>query len=987
MINAKVIQEIKARTNLLKVFENYGHEVYQKGNSYKAKCLFHEEQEPSLSITPKLGLWQCFGCGAAGDVFKLVQKKEGISFLEAVKKLAKEQGLSFNELEIQLKREEKTLQNLAGQSNLKETSARVLNKTSSCSLCHPHISILSSPRRRGSSLDSRASSEKAKLLAEVSEYYHESFLRSEKARNYLQNRGINNAKIYKDFKLGFCDGSFVKELEQTQQFEKIKALYELGVILENGKERFLNCVVFPLFKLENEHEIASFYGRHVEMESGGHFYLPGPRDGLFGLAAIKKTQHPTELVITESIIDALSFVEHDLPNVLAMYGTNGFTKTHEAFVRKLPPQKIILALDGDEAGFKAAKELKQRLNNTSNGVGFKVEIVQFPENQDANEYFMNHSKGDFLTLLSQKNNAQQMETRRGEPMCSPDLLDQNRHCERSEAIPQSQKRDVINNVNFPDQGIASQARNDRFLVSDEGIASQARNDTLDSPTKISNKYCLKHVEIKSGKLMVTIKIENKETQKFILDTVNLYAGKQREQLINDVAKLLNQSKSETELEIAALIKIAEGSAAAGFATGFAGRVVKKTNNPDSNEENPDSEEPEMSETERAEALKFLKSDNIFKQIQIDYETLGYIGEETNKILAYLVMTSRKMKSPLSLIIMSNSAAGKSSLQTTTMKLCPSLEGKHFTRLTQQSLYYLGEESLKHKFLSIEEEEGSSEASYSLKTLLSAKVLNIASTSQDPQTGKRRADEYKTEGPVAVMVSTTSPELEAELASRTLVISIDESHEQTNNIQVKQKDVRTKSGQLERLKQEILRQKHQNAQKMLRQNLVIVNEYAPQLSFPCNRLRFRRSHEHYLDLIETIGFLRQFQKTIKEDEILGDYIEIDKADIKLANDLFVEIMGWSLDELRPSTRGLLKQIVGYCKENGVRQFSRREIREAFKLDNATLARHLDALAELEYVVVKQGTNGVRYLYELIYEGDGENSEKFVTGLKRVEELTF
>jgi len=986
MINAKIIQELKGKVDLVKVIENYGHRVYKKGNSYKAKCLFHEEQEPSLSITPKLGLWQCFGCGAAGDVFKLIQKKEGISFLEAVKKLAKEQGLSFNELEIQLKKEEKTFQNLAGQSNLKETSARVLNKTSSCSLCHPR----EGGDLKSLKLDSRASSEKAKLLAEAMEYYHESFLESEKAQKYLQNRGITKPEIYEEFKLGFCDGGFVKGLEETQEFEKIKALYEAGIILENGKERFLNCVVFPIFKPENETEVASFYGRHTSVGgSATHFYLPGPRDGIFNLATLKtrhSTKLATELVITESIIDALSFVEHGIENVLALYGTNGFTKTHEEFVRKLQPQKIILALDGDEAGLKASAELRQKLTD------FKIEIVKFPENQDANEYFMNHTKDDFLKLLEGKMQS-----------CDVQGAPQNRHCERSEAIPQSQKRDVINNVNFPDEGIASQARNDRFLVSDQGIASQARNDrlgvfdqgiasqarndSLDLTTKITNKYCLKHIEKRSGKLMVTLKIENKETQKFILDTINLYSQKQREQLINEAAKLLNQSKSETELEIAALIKTAEGSAAAGFATSFAGRVVGKHNNPDTNEENSDLVEPEMSETEKAEALAFLKSPEIFREIQKDYETLGYIGEETNKILAYLVMTSRKMKSPLSLIIMSNSAAGKSSLQTTTMKLCPSLEGKHFTRLTQQSLYYLGEESLKHKFLSIEEEEGSSEASYSLKTLLSAKVLNIASTSQDPQTGKRRADEYKTEGPVAVMVSTTSPELEAELASRTLVISIDESHEQTNNIQVKQKDVRTKSGQLERLKQEILRQKHQNAQKMLRQNLVIVNEYAPQLSFPCNRLRFRRSHEHYLDLIETIGFLRQFQKTIKEDEILGDYIEIDKADIKLANDLFVEIMGWSLDELRPSTRGLLKQIVGYCKENGVRQFSRREIREAFKLDNATLARHLDALAELEYVVVKQGTNGVRYLYELIYEGDGENSEKFVTGLKRVEELTF
>jgi hypothetical protein len=65
------------------------------------------------------------------------------------------------------------------------------------------------------------------------------------------------------------------------------------------------------------------------------------------------------------------------------------------------------------------------------------------------------------------------------------------------------------------------------------------------------------------------------------------------------------------------------------------------------------------------------------------------------------MTSRKMANPLSLVIMSNSAAGKSSLQKATLEFCPETEAKHFTRLTQQSLYYLGEDTLKHKFLSIE----------------------------------------------------------------------------------------------------------------------------------------------------------------------------------------------------------------------------------------------------------------------------------------------
>ncbi|MCP3968524.1 MAG: hypothetical protein GY718_19630 [Lentisphaerae bacterium] len=320
-----------------------------------------------------------------------------------------------------------------------------------------------------------------------------------------------------------------------------------------------------------------------------------------------------------------------------------------------------------------------------------------------------------------------------------------------------------------------------------------------------------------------------------------------------------------------------------------------------------------------------------------------------------------------------------------MELCPEEDGKHFTRLTQQSLYYLGEESIKHKCLSIEEEEGTADASYSLKTLLSAKVLNVAVTTQDPQTGKKRAEEYKTEGPVAVMVSTTSPEIEPELESRTLVISVDESEKQTSNIQAEQKQARTLKGQTVQAKREAVKKKHANAQRMLESGLTIVNNYAPQLTFPVQRLRYRRTHSHYLDLIDVIAFLRQKQKVQRICEHIGPYIEVEKKDIALANEIFIQIMGQTLSELKTTTVEVLEKIILLCKEKGGKEFSRRELREFSHYSNTHLHRQLKLLEELEYIAAVSGVNGSKYVYQLIYEGEFKKQEKFVPFLKQESEL--
>ena len=872
MINADLIQELKTNTNLVQLFKEYGMEPKKQGKNYKVICPFHEDEEPSLSINVEKNLWQCFGCGTGGDAIKLVQDIEKVGFVEAVGKLAKQaerledlklRGLADKEekpvLEYQLK--EKKIPNNY-QQNISLTD------------------------------------EDLQLLKKVSGFYHRRFIDLEEGKQYLKNRGIELTEEQANVcQIGYAEGSLLTALPK----DYIPKLQKLGILLDNKKERFINCVVFPLF--DSDGNVVSFYGRHIKMDSGGHFYLPGEKRGLFN-RQLKKENVTKSLIITESIIDSLTFINKGIENVLPLYGINGYTGEHKKLIEELKPEKIVLALDGDEWGQRGAEYLIQEELSFFN---CSTKVAIFPDNMDANEWFENKTKEDFYRLIDEGY-----------------LL--------KEAHPTEEK-----------QGVKS-----------------SKQPSIQ----------LKHIDNRNGKLSVTIKVDYKG--KFILDTYNLYSSKQRETLLTELVKLYKIEKEEAEKEVIKLIGQCEHRQA----------QLPKGKSACAQTEEP---KPVMTEIEEKEALELLKSPDLLTKIVQDYEDIGYTGEEMNKKLAYLVMTSRKMQSPLSLVIMSNSAAGKSSLQQATLELCPDEDKKHFTRLTQQSLYYLGDDSLKHKFLSIEEEEGSSEASYSLKTLLSAKVLQIISTTHDPNTGKKRADEYKTEGPVAVMVSTTSPEIEAELASRTLIISIDESHEQTYSIHTKQRNKHTFEGKKQDKKKEQATRLHQNAQRLLDTELEVINEYAPQLTFPVDRLKYRRGNDHYLELINTICFLRQKQKEVKEDKDIGKYIEVDKTDIEMANELFISVLGWTIDELSRPSRDLLEAIVRYCRATDNKEFRRREIREYIKWGNTHLHNHLRKLEELEYVTSLNGTQGSKYSYRLLYEGDGENKEKFVIGLMSAREL--
>ena len=142
--------------------------------------------------------------------------------------------------------------------------------------------------------------------------------------------------------------------------------------------------------------------------------------------------------------------------------------------------------------------------------------------------------------------------------------------------------------------------------------------------------------------------------------------------------------------------------------------------------------PEMTDGEREAALDLLRDPGLLDRILADFARCGLSGEETNVLTAYLAATSRKLESPLGVVVQSSSAAGKTSLMDAVLAFIPDEEKVKYSAMTGQSLYYLGEKSLKNKVLALAEEEGAQRASYALKLLQSEGELTLPARARTRQ---------------------------------------------------------------------------------------------------------------------------------------------------------------------------------------------------------------------------------------------------------------
>ena len=459
-----------------------------------------------------------------------------------------------------------------------------------------------------------------------------------------------------------------------------------------------------------------------------------------------------------------------------------------------------------------------------------------------------------------------------------------------------------------------------------------------------------------------------------LDTLDLYQARGRTTFVKAAAVELGVSEHVIAGDLAALVLALEPLQDAAIRGAL----------------QPDAVEPvALSPEDEGAGLALLRDPDLVSRIVMDVEAIGVVGEATNALVGYLAMTSRLLDKPLAVLIQSTSAAGKSTLMDGLLSLMPALERVHYSAMTGQSLFYLGEGDLRHKILAIAEEEGVRQAAYALKLLQSQGELTIASTGKDPVTGKLITSEYRVEGPVMLCLTTTAIDIDEELLNRCLVLTINESAEQTAAIQRRQRQARTLAGLQAKVKSEQVIAAHRAAQSLLRP-LAVVNPFAESLTFASDRVRLRRDHVKYLALIDAIALLHQHQRVVGSLQVDGatvEYIEVTETDIALANQLAHAVLGRSLDELPPQTRRVLVALDAWVTAQvgetdtprGDVRFTRRTVREALGLSDTQLRVHLDRLVQLEYVLPHAGKQGQLCHYSLRFDGDAEASGPQLAGL--------
>jgi len=874
------IDRIKSETDLVALILSRGVALRQQGANWTGFCPFHDDRETAnLIVTPGKGLWRCMaaGCGASGNAIQFVEKFDGVSFRHAFEVLSG--GNAF----------------AAGDGTPKKIAT---------------IPRLSCP------LDE--SVDDSTLLEQVAGYYAQSLSKplNQAARGYLASRGLDDPELWQRFKIGFADrtlGLGIPHKNRNQGAQIREHLQAAGVYRENGREHLRGCLVIPIRNARGH--IVQLYGRRIDPKTpkeNRHLYLARPLAGIFNPAALTSR----EIILTESILDALTFIRHGMDAATCTFGTKNFTAGLFDAIRAAKIESVRLAFDADQAGEIATAEAAARLE----AIGIECFALKFPWGMDANQY-----------ALDQGGEALRQAVR-----CAEWLGGQSH---QKSVVTAASSKDTLAPV--PTNTIVASS-----LAAKSSAAKEGNGPEL-APSFVLTKVGDCHEAafgLRLYRIGGLVKNNGLESLKITLrltcaglmhvDSLDLYRDGERRKFI-----------------------------------------------------------------ERAAEETLLDKD-LLKRIAAAYDEAGIVGEETNLLAAYLACASRKLKKPLAVIIQSTSAAGKSTLMDAVLSFFPGEEQVKYSAMTGQSLYYLGEGNLKHKILAIVEEEGAEKAGYALKLLQSEGELTIASTGKDPHSGRMETQQYHVEGPVAILFTTTAIDIDEELMNRCLVLTVDESREQTERIHHLQREARTIEGILAAERRRDILHVMQNAQRLIRP-MLIANPFARHLTFTSGRTRTRRDHEKYLTLIDTIALLHQYQREpithlVKSEAGLASrevaMLPVTLDDIETANRIAPEVLGRGLDELSPQTRHLLEHIKALVRktiktaavEQKLALFSRRELRDFTSWSQTQVRRHLERLEELELVTARGGRSGVAIRYELLTDA-AQAADTYHVGLIDVAKL--
>lgn len=351
-ISYEEILSIQRKANIVDIIRDYV-PLTQRGKNYFGICPFHDDHNPSMSVSPEKGVYKCFVCGNAGNVFNFVMEYEKVSFYEAVKIVADKIGVS---IDISTSKKENTKKS-------------------------PLYDIYN-----------------------IAYKFYQNNLNTvygKDAKKYLLNRKIDE-DVIKNFNIGLS-------LSDSELCNALKAkgfkdddIVSSGVAVQNGNniyDIYKNRIMFPLYDLEGN--VVGFSGRIYNQKNESK-YINTKETEIFKKGELlynyhiakKEARKEKNIIVVEGFMDVIRLSTIGILNVVATMGT-AVTKYQLNLIQKLAPN-ITLMFDGDKAGEKATNAFIE----LANGNDSNIKVVRLEDNLDPDEYILTKGKDKMIYNLS-----------------------------------------------------------------------------------------------------------------------------------------------------------------------------------------------------------------------------------------------------------------------------------------------------------------------------------------------------------------------------------------------------------------------------------------------------------------------------------------------------------------------------------------------------------------------------------------------------------
>lgn len=384
-------------------------------------------------------------------------------------------------------------------------------------------------------------------------------------------------------------------------------------------------------------------------------------------------------------------------------------------------------------------------------------------------------------------------------------------------------------------------------------------------------------------------------------------------------------------------------------------------------------EKELTPQAHEKAIEFLSNPKLLENIDKLLGQSGIVGEEDNRKILFVISSSYKMPNLLHGLVNGSSGEGKSHLINSIADCMPQEDVMNMTRITSKSLYHYKEKELMNKLVLIQDFDGlDEEAQLAFREMQSAKFL-CSSTVVKDMFGNIKGKMKKVNAHFASLTATTKAEVYYDNMSRSVVLGVDESQEQTLRI-IKAQNMKI-AGASNKESEEQAKQLLRNCMRVLK-SYEVVNPFADKINLPIEAKMLRRLNSQFQCFVSQITILYQYQR--KTDD-KGRLITT-KEDVIKAVEVFFSSIFIKVDELDKSTRQFFEQLKGYVKSqtNGTtHRFTTREVRQVLNISKTIGFKYFEILQKLEYIQAVEGSQNKGFKYVISY---WDNLEKMKVKIK-------